>query len=290
MSSDMTSKIYAHEIPRGSKLYFGKSAMLKREIEHIASELLIKEGFSEIVTPYFSYHQNLGVDTSLIIRLNDTQNNEISLRADSTVDVARIVQRRIKDTKQNRWFYIQPVFKYPSAEIYQIGAEIFGENDLKSGVNIAVNLFDKFNISPYLQISNMEIPKIICSLLNLDISVFEKAEVEKIYTQNQPWLEKLCLLNKVEQINSVINEVPNELKEPLIEIKELSLSANYKNICIAPLYFSSMRYYDKPFFRFLQKNRYLSSGGSYEIGGIKSCGFCIFTDAMIENLLEIKGC
>ncbi|ASM34393.1 ATP phosphoribosyltransferase regulatory subunit [Campylobacter sputorum subsp. bubulus] len=287
--SDMKSKIYEHEIPKGSRLYFGKSASLKRKIEHIASNLLSKEGFSEILTPYFSYHQDLSVENSSLIRFSDIQNNEISLRADSTIDVARIVQRRLKDTKQNRWFYIQPVFKYPSIEIYQIGAEIFGQNDLNIGVEIAINLFKEFDLKPFLQISNMEIPKLVCSLLNLDISVFEKAEVEKIYSQKQPWLEKLCLLSKAENITNLIKEIPNELKEPLEEIKELALGSKYENICIAPLYFSSMRYYDKLFFRFLHNNKYLSSGGSYEIGGIKSCGFCIFTDAMIENLIETKG-
>lgn len=285
----MTSKIYEHEIPKGSRLYFGKSAMLKRNIESIASNLLNKEGFNEIVTPYFSYHQDLSVDSLSLIRFSDIQNNEISLRADSTIDVARIVQRRLKDTQQNKWFYIQPVFKYPSNEVNQIGAEIFGQNDLSIGVEIAINLFKEFGIYPYLQISNMEIPKLVCSLLNLDISVFEKAEVEKIYTQKQPWLEKLCLLSKPNQIIEIIPEVPQELKEPLSEIKELAISSQYENVCIAPLYFSSMRYYDKLFFRFLHKNKYLSSGGSYEIGGIKSCGFCIFTDAMIENLIETKG-
>ena len=45
--------VYEHEIPNGSKLYFAKSAKLKRKIEQKASEILEDEGFSEIVTPFF---------------------------------------------------------------------------------------------------------------------------------------------------------------------------------------------------------------------------------------------
>ena len=51
--------ILEHEIPNGSKLYFGESAKVKRRIENIASEILDADGYEEIVTPIFSYHQHL---------------------------------------------------------------------------------------------------------------------------------------------------------------------------------------------------------------------------------------
>ena len=38
------------------------------------------------------------------------------------------------------------------------------------------------------------------------------------------------------------------------------------------------------FFRFLGGNAVLSGGGNYEIEGIKSSGFGVYTDALIENL------
>ena len=50
--------IYEHEIPTGSKLYFGESAKLKRSLEHAASTLFYEADFEEIVTPFFSYHQH----------------------------------------------------------------------------------------------------------------------------------------------------------------------------------------------------------------------------------------
>ena len=52
--SEFDASVYEHEIPSGTRLYFGQSAKLKRKIERAASEILEKNGFYEIVTPFFS--------------------------------------------------------------------------------------------------------------------------------------------------------------------------------------------------------------------------------------------
>ena len=98
--------ILEHEIPNGSKLYFGKSAKVKRHIENIASEILDKNGYEEIVTPIFSYHQHKSIaDERELIRVNDEKNNALSLRADSTIDVVRIIKKRLgSNTKQKNGF------------------------------------------------------------------------------------------------------------------------------------------------------------------------------------------
>ncbi len=79
--------ILEHEIPSNSRLYFSKSASLKRDIENICASKFKELGFDEIITPYFSYHHKrfLEIVTSLI-RINDSSNSEVSLRADSTVE------------------------------------------------------------------------------------------------------------------------------------------------------------------------------------------------------------
>ncbi|MFL1705494.1 ATP phosphoribosyltransferase regulatory subunit [Campylobacter sp. MOP7] len=278
------ANIFEHEIPVGSRLYFGKSASLKREVESIASEILTQNSFNEIVTPYFSHHQHLSVAPTQLLRFSDHANHEVSLRADSTVDVVRIVLRRLKDSEPKRWFYIQPIFKYPSSEFYQIGAELIGEKDLITSVNIAKSLFERLNLKPYLQISHIKIPHIVCELLNLPISIFEHGELEKILNQDKEWLRKLVFANSIKDIEEILSMVPNELKEPLCEIKELASLSRYENLRIVPLYYSKMRYYDNLFFRFLSGNQILSGGGNYDIEGIKSSGFGVYTDALLENL------
>jgi len=140
--------IFEHEIPSSSRLYFGKSAKLKREIEQSSATILQELGFSEISTPLFSYHQhNVFNDSRVLIRLNDAKNSQVSLRADSTVDVVRIVTKRLsrsEDTK--KWFYIQPIFTFPTTEVYQIGAEVIG-GSLDELANIATKILNKQKFS-----------------------------------------------------------------------------------------------------------------------------------------------
>ena len=279
-------KVYEHEIPPGSRLYFGQSASLKRKIEQNASEILCAEGFSEIVTPFFSYHQHLSVAPTRLLRFSDSANHEISLRGDSTVDVVRIVMRRIKEGKQKRWFYIQPVFRYPSCEIYQIGAELIGQSDVANCVRIVAKLLNGLNLDAALQVSNIEIPRAICKILDLPIEIFEKGQIERILSLNVDWLNRLALLKNLSELDEISAVAPFELKEPIERLKELAVASKYENLRIVPLYYSKMRYYDELFFRFLRDNAVLAGGGAYEVDGTASSGFAVYTDALIEILKD----
>jgi len=277
---------FEHEIPNGSKLYFGKNAELKRKIENFASEIFVRENFSEILTPHFSYHQRLSVKPRHLLKISDPINKEISLRADSTVDVVRIVRRRLKDENLTRLFYIQPIFKYPSVELYQIGAELINETDLNLCIKLSGEIFAKFGLNPSLQISNLEIVKTVCELLEMDIEIFENGKFDKIFDKNIAWLNRLMGLSEISEIKNVKSLVPNELKIPLEELENLALSAGKFSVRLLPLYYSKMRYYDKLFFRFFSGNSILCSGGDYRIDGVDACGFAILTDAMIEKIAD----
>ena len=278
-----------HEIPTGSRLYFGKSAKLKRGIESAASELLEQADFEEIVTPFFSYHQHKSLNEKEIIRFSDEQNNLVSLRADSTLDVVRLMTKRLgRSTKQNKWFYIQPVFRYPSIEVNQIGAEFIGNDDLSSSIELSGEVFKKFDLLPLVHISNIKIPKIIAQELNIDLSVFERAELQKILSLDIDWLEKLACLQNPEDIDEVIKAVPKNIKVELEKMKALYEKLEYKNVHFSPLYYVNMRYYDELFFRFIDKNSTLAKGGSYEDEGISSTGFGLYTDALIETIIREK--
>ena len=278
-----------HEIPTGSRLYFGKSAKLKRGIEATASELLEEAGFEEIVTPFFSYHQHKSLNEKEIIRFSDEQNNLVSLRADSTLDVVRLMTKRLgRSTKQNKWFYIQPVFRYPSLEVNQIGAEFIGNDDLSQSIELCGEVFQKFDLNSLVHISNIKIPKMIAKELNLDLSIFERAELHKILSLGIDWLEKLACLQNPEDIDEVIKVVPANIKVELEKMKALYEKLEYKNVHFSPLYYVNMRYYDELFFRFIEKNSTLAKGGSYESEGLESTGFGLYTDALIENIMREK--
>ena len=281
---DSVSADFDHEIPNGSRLYFGKSAQLKRELENKASEILVKNGFSEILTPYFSYHQHLSVAPQKLLKLSDPTNHELALRADSTVDVVRIVRKRLKDDKLRRLFYVQPTFKYPSDEFYQIGAELIGEKNLPLAIKIAQEFFKEFNLMPALQLSNIEIPKKICEILNLPLEIFEKGKIETLLEQNLPWLDATARATSLKDVQALRTQVPEELKPCLDEI--LNLGVDYEHICVSLLYYSKMRYYDALFFRFLDAGAVYCNGGNYEIDGLKSSGFALLVDALIEKIMQ----
>lgn len=281
---DSVSADFDHEIPNGSRLYFGKSAQLKRELENKASEILVKNGFSEILTPYFSYHQHLSVAPQKLLKLSDPTNHELALRADSTVDVVRIVRKRLKDDRLRRLFYVQPTFKYPSDEFYQIGAELIGEKNLPLAIKIAQEFFKGFDLMPALQLSNIEIPKKICEILNLPLEIFEKGKIETLLEQNLPWLDATARATSLKDVRALRAQVPEELVPCLDEI--LSLGVDYEHICVSLLYYSKMRYYDALFFRFLDAGAVYCNGGNYEIDGLKSSGFALLVDALIEKIMQ----
>lgn len=275
--------IYEHEIPKGSKLYFGKSAKLKREIENLVGQILEKFGYEEIVTPFFSYHQTNSISTKELVRFGDEKNHILSLRADSTLDVVRLITKRLgRSVEHDKWFYIQPVFRYPSSEIYQVGAEHIGSSDLREPILISQKIFEKLELFVNLQISNIKIPKIISKELGIDISVFEKGNIEEILSFDIKWLSKLAYLQHPEDIDEVIKTVPQSLKHELTKIKELCDKIEYEKIIVAPLYYAKMRYYDDLYFRFFKGNKTLSMGGSYTWESLRAVGFAGYIDAIIE--------
>jgi len=279
--------ILEHEIPNGSKLYFAKSAKLKRYIEHTASEVLDVNGYEEIVTPIFSYHQHKSIaDERELIRINDEKNNPLSLRADSTLDVVRIIQKRLgRNTEQKKWFYIQPVFTYPTNEQYQVGVEFMGENKLSSVMNVAVEIFNKLDLKPLMQISNMQIPKLLTEMFSeLSIDDFRHINVDKFVNLGQEWLTKLVYLQDLNQIDEVIAIAPKAIADELQKMKELSEAIEYKNIVLAPIYYAKMLYYDELYFRCIVENEIYARGGRYKNGELTSVGFAIYTDALCEAL------
>lgn len=281
--------ILEHEIPNGSKLYFGKSAKVKRHIEKVASDILDANGFEEIVTPIFSYHQHLSIaNEKELIKVNDEMNNSLSLRADSTIDVVRIIQKRLgTNTEQKKWFYIQPVLRYPTEEQYQVGVEFMGEKNLSSVMNLAVDIFYKLEIEPLIQISNIRIPKILVNMFDeLTLDDFRHLNIEKFLNLKVEWVEKLVYLQHIEQVDELLELVPQAIKQELLKMKELCIETKFDNTVLAPMYYAKMLYYDELFFRVIDKNEVYARGGRYKNEDLTSVGFAIYTDALCETLTK----
>jgi len=277
--------IFEHEIPTGSRLYFGKRAKAKRELENKASVFLQNAGFEEILTPNFSYtgHQSIDEDKDLIT-LSDEENNSLALRADSTLDVVRIISKRLgRTTEHKKWFYIQPVFTYPANETYQIGAEWIGYDTISDIVNLNCALLEELSLEPIVQIANINIPLIISREYNVDIETFKNGEIGALFDLEISWLSKLISIENSEQLEEIMDTIPDVLKKECQKLIDITKNISYEKVKISPIYYSAMKYYDNIYYRVIEGNLTLAKGGGYKSDGIKSLGFALYTD----NLLKV---
>lgn len=280
--------IFEHEIPKGSRLYFGKSAKAKRVLENQVCDILENAGFEEILTPNFSYSQHQAIaNERKLIKFSDEQNEQVSLRADSTLDVVRIITKRLgRTTTHKKWFYVQPIFTYPSKEEYQIGCEWIDHNDIADVMNLTANILKALNIEPILQISNINIPKLVSSELNIDIDLLKNGEIASLFDLKCAWLNELIKVKDIASLQKVINIVPINIKNELEKLLQKAKEVNYSNIIIAPLYYGSLRYYNDIYYRVIHKNSTLCKGGMYSSEGMCSLGFALYTDNLLKILEE----
>jgi histidyl-tRNA synthetase len=278
--------IFEHEIPKGSRLYFGKTAKAKRVLENSVCEILEKNGFEEILTPNFSYSQHQSIeDNKKLIKFSDEENEQVSLRADSTLDVVRIITKRLgRATNHRKWFYIQPIFSYPSKEDYQIGCEWIEHNNISDIMNLTADILRAIKIEPILQISNINIPKLISTELNISIDILKNGDISELLKLDCDWLNNLLRVKDIKSLENIIEKVPNILKKELEILLEKSREVKYSNIIIAPMYYGSLKYYNGVYYRVIDKNLVLCRGGMYETDGISSLGFALYTDNLLKML------
>ena len=280
--------IFEHEIPSGSRLYFGESARLKRRIEMKAAGLLETKGYQEIVTPLFSYHQHESFsDSRPLIRLNDAQNHEVSLRADSTTDVVRIATRRLgRSTESKKWFYIQPVYRFPTEESYQIGVESL-EGDFTETCMSCIDLLGALEIVPVLQVANIAIPALLHTRYRISLEHIQRMHLKDILASGYPWLERLLNLHSAEELE-MLDGFPGDIAAELLAIREALREIDYPRIVISPLYYAKMRYYDSLMFRMFEDNLLFATGGVYQVDDMRAAGFALQTDACIAEKMQ-KG-
>jgi histidyl-tRNA synthetase len=280
--------IFEHEIPSGSHLYFGESARIKRSIENGSALLLEKQGYQEIVTPLFSYHQHESFGSQKpLVRLNDAANHEVSLRADSTADVVRIVTKRLgRSSDVKKWFYIQPIFSFPTIEQYQIGAELI-DGSFEEACQMSIALLSHQRVTPILQIANIAIPTLLNERYGITIEDIRSMNVEAILQSGLPWMEKLVHIHTLRDLED-LSMFPADIAFELQKIVQEASKLNYEQMVISPLYYAQMRYYDSLLFRLFEENRLYATGGIYEVDEVRAAGFAIYTDACVEKLIQ-KG-
>ena len=285
--------IFEHEIPNGSRLYFGEAAKQKRRLENEIAQMLCDEGYEEILTPIFSYYQHQSIeDETRLIKFSDTSNNQIALRADSTLDAVRIITKRLgRTTTHKKWFYVQPVFSYPNEEQNQIGCEWIEHDDICDVINLATKIIASLKISPVLQISNINIPKLIATNLELDAKIFQDGKISVLGALDIDWLNALLWTNSLEDLKKAAAIAPKFLEFELVSLIEACEKISFENIVVAPLYQCNLIYYKGLYFRAFDKNETIIKGGRYTTKrsndeSVDSLGFAIYTDTLLNFLEE----
>ena len=275
--------IFEHEIPSNSRLYFGQSAKLKRSIEQNSAAILEELGFSEISTPLFSYHQhNIFNDSRVLIRLNDANNAQVSLRADSTVDVVRIATKRLSRSENiKKWFYIQPIFTYPTTEVHQIGAEVI-DGSVDEVANISIKLLNEQSLKYSFQLANIAIAQILVSNYGFDLDDIKNIRLEKILNSKYSWIDNLVNIESVSDLED-LSLFPQDIETELSKLKESATLIDNRDILISPLYYAPMRYYNSLVFRAFDGEKLYATGGIYKIQDVDGAGFAIYTDTIIAN-------
>ncbi len=280
--------IFEHEIPSDSKLYFGKSAKIKRDIESRSSQLLESLGFEEIVTPVFSYHQHDSFeDQSQLIKLNDDHNHTVTLRADSTPDVVRIATKRLgRSMESKKWFYIQPTLNFPTQEQYQIGGEIL-QGNFSEALDVTISLLGALELQPMLQLANIRIPQLLNEKYGISLELLKSMQIEKILAYDLPWIERLVAIHTIDDLSN-LDMFPEDIKQELLKIKLEAQRLDYKPLIISPLFYAKMRYYDSLTFKMFSGNALLAMGGEYVIDELKAAGFAIYTDECVAMKIRIN--
>lgn len=279
--------ILSHEIPQGSKLYFGKSAKIKRDLENLVSSILYQNHYEEIVTPIFSFLQyQRNAQSRKVVRVNNQYNQPLALRNDSTIDTFRLIAPHLKEKSMGKkWFYIQPIFIYPTTEIHQIGVENLEEGDILPFIAMSKEILEALNLKPFLQLSNAKIPQICAKEFGLDYEIFSKNNIN-ILSKAHPFLAQLLEISHLEELDALYPKAPQSLQEELKKLCILAKKITYTPMILAPLCPSPMPYYDGVFFRFFLDNATMILGGEYEMERQRACGFGIYTDCVI---LSYKG-
>ena len=209
----------------------------------------------------------------------------MALRADSTLDVVRIITKRLgRTTSHKKWFYVQPVFTYPSNEDYQIGCEWIDHDNITDIINLTAKIVTALDIKPVLQISNINIPQLVARELDLDIALFKNGEISQLFELNVDWLNALIRVKNSDDLQAALQLAPQSIKVELEKLQNSVDKVDYSNIVIAPLYHGSMKYYDDVYYRVISDNLTLCKGGSYKSEGMNSLGFALYSDNLLKVL------
>jgi histidyl-tRNA synthetase len=131
-------------------------------VENVFQQLLSSYNYGEIRLPLLEYTElfsrSIGDDTDIVEKemytFHDRSNRSLTLRPEGTASVVRaFIQHGMAATGNiNKLYYLGPMFRYERPQkgryrqFYQLGAEVFGEEDYHQDAEILIMLARYFHV------------------------------------------------------------------------------------------------------------------------------------------------
>ena len=175
-------------IPNGTRDIMFEEAELFRSLEERLTDLYVKRGFSEIMTPAIEYYDVFETGSTMgqeeMYKLTSSDGRLLVLRADNTTPIARAAASRLSEHIPAKLFYHQKVYRLSygnkgrKSEIAQSGVEILGSGGIQSDLVClitAIETLSKVSSDYKLELGHVGFYNALISECALD-----DAEAEKI--------------------------------------------------------------------------------------------------------------
>lgn len=223
------------ELPKGTRdLINEESKKIAYTIKNI-NEYFDDIGYEEVITPSFEFYNIFSetIKDELMYKFYDQDGKLLTLKADSTLPIARVVSTRFKDRKfPLRIRYSSKVFKVNKNlsgnknEEFDAGIEIIGENTLNSDIEaliIAIDCLLNLGFEDFtIEVGHVGIVKKLIEKLDINIEnkryLISLIEDKRLVDLNE-FLKKL-------NIKPILKEVLNKLPWMFGDIENLNVEKN----------------------------------------------------------------
>ncbi|MGX6980032.1 ATP phosphoribosyltransferase regulatory subunit [Vagococcus elongatus] len=209
--------------PLGTRDYVLEEARLKKQLEREIDARLASWNYQEIETPTIEYYENYQVgfeslNEKALYKFIDEQGNLLSLRADMTIPIARVVAKKFRNAEMPlRFRYCASVFKVHEEltgkknEISDCGVELLGLPKETGDLEVIICALDVLstleNMTFILELGDSRFFNQICE--KVEITDEEKNHLAKLVGEKQVtdlalYLEELAL---PEDYQVIINQL-----------------------------------------------------------------------------------
>ena len=289
--------LYKFRLPNESNSVIAKNVEDIRMLEGNLRKIFYKYSCKEVLMPIFEYvnlyksvYKNL--DESLLFKFINKDGEDIVLRYDFTVPIARYFFSQKKDESIN-YCYFGKVFRKEkelngkNSEIYQAGVELIGWNDIDGDIkclSLLKETLPLFGLPDLkIELGSARFYNRLCELIGIERKdefsnlLFKKnisglrrfCEKYQIENKLRSFVESLPRLNgNVEVLKNVIDTIQDdELRDSMIELEELYERMKMKEQDLFDLAcVPSMDYYTGIIFKVYDKHveEPIISGGRYD--------------------------